>query len=165
MAGRISGVLDFAVARLPRKPAAYFFAFLVWAVTLWFLSAGNPAPKNGPDIPHIDKVAHFVYFFGGGALLAAGCGLRWPGTPAARLFWLVVLAGCVIGRLDEYHQGFTPGRSGNDAGDWLADTLGAAAGVLAVTRLMLPRMFAGKRLAGAPAEEKRPKSAKKSKFP
>ena len=32
--------------------------------------------------------------------------------------------------LDEFHQLFTPGRSGGDVGDWIADTFGAFCGVL-----------------------------------
>lgn len=140
MLKQVSGSLDYFVARLPRKPAAYFFLFLAWAITLWFLSAGNPGPKDGPDIPHLDKVAHFLYFFGGGCLLAAYVGLKWSEASSRRLFIVVALICCIIGRLDEYHQGFTPGRSGNDNGDWLADILGGASGVLAVTWLMLPRI-------------------------
>jgi len=51
---------------------------------------------------------------------------------------MVALVCSVIGRLDEYHQTFTPGRSGNDTGDWLADTLGGAAGAVFVLFLVLP---------------------------
>ena len=36
----------------------------------------------------------------------------------------------VFGMLDEFHQLFTPGRSGGDVGDWIADTFGAFCGVL-----------------------------------
>lgn len=135
----LSGNIDFIAARLPRKPAVYFFLCLVWVVTLWFLSAGNPAPKDGPDIPHLDKVAHFVYFLGGGAALAAALGLRWENGSAGRIFLIVLVVGCVIGRLDEYHQSFTPGRTGNDTGDWIADTLGSAAGAWLVVIFLLPR--------------------------
>jgi VanZ family protein len=45
-----------------------------------------------------------------------------------------ILAIALIGGLDEYHQTFTPGRSGNDPYDWLADVLGAAAGAFAFKR-------------------------------
>ncbi len=145
---QVSGVLDHVAARLPTRPAAYLCLFAAWAVTLWFLSAGNPGPKHGPDIPHLDKVVHFLYFFGGGVLLAAHGGLKWSAGKSLRLFWVVALVCCVVGRLDEYHQGFTPGRSGNDHGDWLADTLGGAAGALWVILVMLPRI-SGNRAKGA----------------
>lgn len=140
MLKQVSGLLDHIVAWLPRKPAAYFLLFISWAVTLWFLSERVPPQDNIPKIPHLDKVAHFLYFFGGGALLAAYGRLQWPEVSKRRLFWSVAVICCVIGRLDEYHQGFTPERSGNDTGDWIADSLGGAAGVWAVIVLMLPRI-------------------------
>lgn len=119
---------------------AYLCLFLGWTVTLWFLSANNPAPKNGPDIPHLDKVAHFGYFFIGGALLSTCVLVAWPTLKRHRrmLFLGLVLICSVIGRLDEYHQGFTPGRSGNDVGDWVADTVGGAVGVFFVLGVLLP---------------------------
>lgn len=135
---------------------AYLCLLVVWAVTLWFLSAGNPAPKNGPEIPHLDKLAHFLYFSAGGVLLAA-CGLllmpvlrqqRW------RLFWCVTALVAVIGRLDEYHQTFTPGRSGNDMGDWAADILGGGAGACFVLFLVWP----GLQHVGAMSQKKSGKS-------
>ena len=119
---------------------AYLCLFGIWAVTLWFLSANNPVPKNGPEIPHLDKVAHFGYFFIGGALLATCVLVAWPALKWHRmsLFFALVVVCSVIGRLDEFHQGFTPGRSGNDTGDWVADTLGGAAGSFFVLGLVLP---------------------------
>jgi VanZ family protein len=48
-----------------------------------------------------------------------------------------ILLFALIGALDEYHQTFTPGRSGNDPFDWLADLLGAAAGTFLANRLPL----------------------------
>ena len=41
---------------------AYLYLFAAWGITLWFLSAGNPAPKGGPEIPHLDKAAHVILF-------------------------------------------------------------------------------------------------------
>ena len=118
----------------------YLCLFGIWGLTLWFLSAGNPAPKNAPEIPHLDKLAHFLYFSAGGALLTTFGLVFWPDLKNRRrvLFVLVALMCSVIGRLDEYHQTFTPGRSGNDTGDWLADTLGGAAGAVFVLFLILP---------------------------
>lgn len=140
MLNQFSGALDNACARLPVRPLAYGCLFLGWAVTLWFLSAANPSLDKVPDIPHIDKIVHFGYFWGGGTLLAGYVGLKWPMVSRGRLFWVVTMLCCVIGRLDEYHQGFVPGRSGNDSGDWLADTLGGMAGVFVVIWLILPRI-------------------------
>lgn len=141
----LSRVIDYCATWLPRKSVAYFFLFVGWLVALWFFSAGNPSIKSGQEIPHIDKVLHFGYFFGGAGLMVAWLGLshrvrafNWPSW----CLWLIVVlfAGCLIGRLDEYHQSFTPGRSGNDTGDWLADILGATAGAWVMLICVLPRL-------------------------
>jgi len=136
------GVFRLIATRFPRKPVVYFCLFAGWWITLWFLSANNPAPKNGPDIPHLDKVAHFGYFFIGGALLSTAAVVAWPVLLRHwRMFFVALVVVCsVIGRLDEYHQGFTLGRSGNDRGDWAADTLGGAAGAFFVLGWVLPRV-------------------------
>jgi len=144
MLNRLSIALSHFAARLPTGPAAYLLLFGFWLVTLCFLSASSPPIENRQEIPHLDKVLHFGYFFLGGAIFAAHCGLRWPETSRRRLLLLVVLVCSVIGRLDEYHQGFVPGRSGNDTGDWLADTVGGFSGALFVIWFLLPIMLDGK---------------------
>lgn len=128
-------------ARLPRKPAAYLCLFLIWYGTLWFLSGGNHAPKDSFGIPHIDKLYHFVYFLAGGVLFALFGGLKWQNLSNRQVFFISLVICSIVGGLDEYRQGFTPGRSGNDPGDWLADTLGGAAGALFVIWLILPHMI------------------------
>jgi VanZ family protein len=45
----------------------------------------------------------------------------------------LVAAGSLYGASDEIHQGFVPGRS-PEVWDWVADTLGSIAGVLAYFR-------------------------------
>ena len=107
-------------------------AFILWAATLYILSSfSKTMPEGGPEIPHLDKVMHFGYFLGGGIILTTYLLLK-KGTAAPAYFRIlipiVILA--IVGALDEYHQTFTPGRSGNDPFDWLADVLGAAAGIL-----------------------------------
>jgi VanZ family protein len=138
----ISRNLDHFAAWLPLKPAVYLCLVVIWAVTLWFLSAGDPTPEDAPKIPHLDKVAHFTYFFGGGAALAACLGLSWSHWSRFRVFAIVTIVFCILGRLDEYHQSFTPGRSGNDTGDWIADIMGASVGALFVIQIILPRLLA-----------------------
>lgn len=135
-----SRVYHFIATWFPRKPVVYLCLFGGWGLTLWFLSAGNPAPKHGPEIPHLDKLAHFLYFSAGGALLATFGLVLWPSLKVRRRLLLVMVTAITsaIGRLDEYHQTFTPGRSGNDTGDWVADTVGGAAGAIFVLFLVLP---------------------------
>ncbi|MEN9974687.1 MAG: hypothetical protein RLZZ282_693 [Verrucomicrobiota bacterium] len=126
---------------LLRHPAIWFSALLSWFSLLWILSSLSGLPEIIPPspIPHFDKVEHFGFFLGGGVLFA-GCLLSLtPGPPAwPRIFGTALIALALIGVLDEYHQCFTPGRSGADPWDWLADVLGAAAGVL-VFRAMFRR--------------------------
>jgi VanZ family protein len=47
-----------------------------------------------------------------------------------------MLAASAYGAIDEFHQSFVPGRDCN-VWDWLADTLGAFLGALAVMLLMI----------------------------
>ena len=140
MSNRLSIALNHIAARLPERPAAYFCLFGGWLIILWVLSSGNPSVKHASEIPHFDKVAHFIYFYMGGALLAMASGLRWRDFSRLGLFLSVVLICSLIGRLDEYHQGFVPGRNGNDMGDWLADTLGGLSGCATVLWCLLSRI-------------------------
>lgn len=122
--------------RLTRNPKFWLAAFLIWLGVLWGLSSITFKGTYTPPVDQFDKLEHFAYFFGGGAAISAFFFTRNPRNPN----WKVVLGGAiliiaVIGGLDEYHQSFTPGRSGNDPYDWLADVLGGAAGALVFKRM------------------------------
>jgi VanZ family protein len=77
-----------------------------------------------PALFSLDKVAHFGIYLGLGALIA------W----AWERYWPAILVASAYGALDEFHQHFTPNRS-VELGDFIADTLGAAAGVLLIVLL------------------------------
>ncbi len=117
--------------RYRQSPRFWATCSLFWFVILNFLSHGD---RFQPDhitfeIPHFDKILHFGYFFGGGGLLAAA--LFFKKAPSwTRLTLMVTLSLSLIGIWDEYHQSLFENRSGNDLGDWLADTLGALCGAL-----------------------------------
>ncbi len=67
-------------------------------------------------VPHFfHRLEHFVYYGGMAFLIACGLGRRW--------FWIALLVVPLIGALDEWHQLYTPGRSGS-VYDWLTDVLG-----------------------------------------
>ncbi|MEO1857969.1 MAG: VanZ family protein [Rubritalea sp.] len=106
-------------------PEVWIIAWAIWLLSLWFLSAGTQGAENTPDIPHLDKVAHFGYFFGGGGLLCGWLRHQFSQLSALRCITITTLVCSLVGIMDEYHQTFTPGRLGNDFGDWLADTLGS----------------------------------------
>jgi VanZ family protein len=114
-----------------RQPNFWLTCFILWIISLWMLSA-YAGPANAlPPVVNIDKIAHFGFFFGGSGLLSAYLfRLRPTQTNWKWLFITVVLGMSVVGGLDELHQSFTPGRSGNDPMDWLADLLGAVVGAL-----------------------------------
>lgn len=117
--------------RLPRHPGSWFALFFLWFSILWVLSSFAFYGPQTPSIDHLDKVQHFGYFFGGGALLTAGFYRFNPDRPN----WMRIIAATIIlialvGALDEWHQTHTPGRSGNDVYDWLADVLGGLAAAL-----------------------------------
>ena len=114
--------------RLPRHPRVWLAGLLAWLGLLWWLSSRTGLP--GPDLfPHFDKVAHFTYF-AGGAFLFGGWQARKLGVSriSGRLILLTIVFISVVGIIDEWHQLHTPGRSGGDVWDWLADTLGAICG-------------------------------------
>jgi len=119
-----------------RAPRIWLAGFIFWAATLFTLSSfSKTMPGGGPEIPHIDKILHFGYFMGGAFIFATWMLLR-KGTAARPplRFILALLLFTVIGALDEWHQTFTPGRSGNDPFDWLADILGSLTGILIANR-------------------------------
>jgi len=90
-------------------PAGFLMGLIFYLSSL----SDPPAPLR---FPHADKVVHAALY---GGLSAA---LLLPGlTPAGA--WA---AASLYGASDEYHQRFVPGREAS-AGDWLADSAGAAA--------------------------------------
>jgi len=115
--------------RLSQWPArAVWTLVAAWAAVVFYASS-----RAGHELPvfafaHMDKVLHFGVFAVGGALVTwAFC--RWP----MRLRWAVLLGILLVslyGAADEWHQLYTPGRSGADVYDWLADFAGALTGAL-----------------------------------
>lgn len=96
-----------------------------WAATIFWLSSRSSVP--GPELPYIDKVAHFGAYAVLGALLAfAADRSRVP-------LLLAVGVGLAYGASDEVHQMFVPGRS-PDVLDWAADTAGVLTACLLYTR-------------------------------
>jgi VanZ family protein len=115
--------------RLARNPFLWLAAFAFWFGTLWWLSSRVNEFPPGLDFRASDKVLHFGYFFGGALIFSAFLYRLDPALPRwPRIFGLTVLAVGLTGALDEFHQSFVPGRSGNDPGDFAADLLGAVCG-------------------------------------
>lgn len=90
----------------------------VWAGVIFYLSSRPRLP--GPELPGIDKAAHFAAY----ALLAW---LLIFATERSRLpLAVAVVLALVYGVTDEIHQMYVPGRS-PDVLDWFADAAGVAA--------------------------------------
>ncbi len=115
------------------RPHPWWIAMVLWWVVTFTASSFSVAAPAAPafEIPHLDKVFHFCWFTGGGFLLANAILFRRPPITSIWLKFLIpIVVMSMLGALDEYRQSFTPGRSGNDLGDWIADTLGGICGVL-----------------------------------
>jgi len=99
-------------------------------VGIWVLSSQSilPRPKG---IFGFDKVQHFTAYF----VLAVTTGL-WFSSPSwrkwpVRILLITILMSSIYGVIDEIHQFYVPGRDCN-VWDWIADTLGAVLGALAL---------------------------------
>lgn len=113
----------------PTTAAARWTPPAVWVAVI-LIGTSWPGVSLGPDELSLDKLAHFVAY----AVLAALM-LRATLTPRSwRTAALVICCVSAFGLVDEFHQAFIPRRS-MSAADWVADTLGAIIGVLAVRYL------------------------------
>jgi VanZ family protein len=112
----------------PWLRALAWFGVLAWAGSITLLSSMPPDQlANLSSVKLWDKAAHYLAFAVGAANLALV--LRWSWTwSAARIALVAILIIAFFAATDEIHQLFTPGRSGGDVFDWLADMLGAATG-------------------------------------
>lgn len=120
--------------RLLTLAPLHWSAFACWLAILFFLSSlpGDAAPTH--LFPHQDKAMHFVFYLGGAGVFAAAISSTWS-LPRITTIILTVLVLSLLGAADEYHQQFTPLRSGMDPFDWMADIAGAFAGALIFARL------------------------------
>lgn len=95
---------------------------VVWA-TLVLVATSWPNPGL-PQAGHVDKVIHACSY----GLLGWLVGRALPATTRVQV--AAAFAGLVaFGALDEWHQGFIPGRA-TSAADLLADAVGALVGLL-----------------------------------
>lgn len=122
---------------LVRKSWLWWLGVIVWLAVLWMLSANSRLP-SGPSFPLKDKLLHCTYFCGGAVcLLLALFGNRSSLPNGRSLFLPGFLFTAIVGALDEFHQTFTPGRSGNDPWDWLADVTGGLLAAWIAIRLLI----------------------------
>ncbi len=97
---------------------------VLWPViiaALIFLASSRSQIAGPVGVEGFDKVAHFSVY-GLLATLVVRLGRGWKAALVS------VLLVSVYGASDEWHQGFTPGRS-VELADWMADTFGGALAV------------------------------------
>ncbi|WP_395715672.1 VanZ family protein [Prosthecobacter sp.] len=110
-------------------PLFWRMLVVVWAAALWWLSSQSKLPSPA-KFEGIDKIQHAIYFAAGGLCFLLGLRLAGLARQTIPAIVLTVLFCSVIGLIDEWHQTFTPGRSGGDVWDWTADTFGGFLGAL-----------------------------------
>ena len=115
-------------------------ALLSWACAILWLS--SLPPRELPEAAFLfwDKLNHFAAYAVGGWLAASALRVSRPHSSARSVLISAVVLIAAFGILDEAWQTLTPGRSGADVDDWLADALGAAAGA-ALTLPTLARLL------------------------
>jgi VanZ family protein len=105
-----------------------WLSFTAWVITVFILSSIPGSRFSPPPFSWADKAVHASIFATGAFLLFAAC-CRTFGTTSWKAVFLLFAAMVLIGIGDEFHQTFTPGRSGNDRGDLTADAIGALLGI------------------------------------
>ena len=101
---------------------------LLWAATIFFLSAQSKLPEIAPGISNFDKVEH-LGAYGLLGLLVAHAVRRGSAPTLPKTALLAILITSAYGASDEFHQRFVPNRS-CDMWDWAADTVGGALAVV-----------------------------------
>ncbi len=103
-------------------------------VIYWLLliTATSLPAADLPSIGTIDKVNHFIAYFGLSVLLTLCLLFQTKyGFLYKKAFLISFLVVILYGVIDEVHQLFIPGRMA-EISDWLADTAGALLGVFLV---------------------------------
>lgn len=119
------------------KHRAFWWGCVIALLVVLFAASSQASYLPPPLFSWQDKVHHFIFFTVWGFCFHQALQL-----PNWKVGALATLLFCSLnGALDEWHQAFTPGRSGNDVFDWVADVAGgcfaAALGTWAMRRPLL----------------------------
>lgn len=118
--------------RMPRRllATALWLALLLWAGGILWLSSLSPAQLPSAAFLTWDKLNHFVAFAVGGWLAASALRTSRPDGRTLVTVATAIIFVAAFGAFDETIQLLTPGRTGADFYDWIADFLGAVAGAI-----------------------------------
>lgn len=106
----------------PRRIFAAWLPVALYTSLIWFLSSQVLSIQLIEDIPLRDKGVHFLEYGALGFLMAHAVQVTWPDRVLRYVAALWLTVG--LGLVDELHQVYVPGRSG-DANDLIADFVGA----------------------------------------
>ena len=113
--------------RHPFRSLQHWLPAILWAATIFFLSAQSKLPEVAPGISNFDKVEH-LGAYGLLGLLVADALRRGSALTLPKTALLAILITLAYGASDEFHQRFVPNRT-CDVWDWTADTVGGALAV------------------------------------
>ena len=117
-----------------RKVYLVYIPLIVYWIML-FIATTVPV-SNLPSVAVSDKIKHFSAFFGLSVLLSLTLIYQSKVLLFKKYFLVAALViSSIYGLLDEIHQSFVPGRN-SEFLDWVADSLGAAAGAFIVFYLL-----------------------------
>ena len=124
----LAAVVLFGAVSRRRLAAALWLSLLGWAAGILWLS--SLTPRELPEAAFLlwDKINHVLAYVLGGWLAARALRVSRPRIATATNIMVAVLIIAAFGAVDEWVQEFTPGRSGGDVDDWIADVLGAVVG-------------------------------------
>ena len=101
--------------------------WLIYLILIFGLSSVPGSAQDDFDTPFLmDKVAHFLVYFGFGVVFARG---NAEGRSVRAFLLMVAATSALVGLADELYQGFIPGRT-QEVADWLADLGGGFCGGL-----------------------------------
>lgn len=124
--------------RLMRTFCYYWLPLLLYC-TFIFIQSAFPSPESMPEIPHMDKVNHFIAYAIMGILFFRAYRTLRLRNNTILLIILSILSSTFYGLTDEFHQFFVPERH-MDMMDLLADAVGSCIGVVGYYRVKAARM-------------------------
>lgn len=124
--------------------ATLWGALGIWAIAVLWLSSLSPPELPSAAFLAWDKLNHFLAFAAGGWLAASALRISIPCRGNGGLLLAAALIVATFGAFDEMFQLLSPGRSGADLYDWIADLLGASFGAFfsLITHGILERLVA-----------------------
>lgn len=129
-----SSAAQAAAGVLPGGVHRELLSFVLWTATIaWAAAILWLSSLSSSELPSVarmvsDKFSHFMAFAIGGWLAASAMRSTWPSLHFAVPVVTAILMGATFGAFDELFQLLTPGRSGADFYDWVADVLGIVTG-------------------------------------